>query len=94
MDGRFLELHRMKGLPEVNPRIEGLCVAIFSRQAMLDQEGTGFMALFRLHIGVNFCVVDPDNFLAYDDKVLSGVLLDQLFLMVFEVFKLLLQHDS
>ena len=79
---------------EINPGIKGLCVGAFSGQAMRDEKGAGLETLFCLRVGVNFCIVDPDNLVTHYDKVLPTVLLNQVFLVVFEVFKLLFQHDN
>ena len=81
-------------LTENDSRVEGLGVGVFSWQAMLDQESPWFVMFFRLCVRIDLGVVDPYDFLAHDDKVLSLVLLDQFFLVVLEVLELLLQYGS
>ena len=87
-----LEFHGRRVLTENDPGIEGLGVGTLPRQAMLDKESPWFVMLFCLRVGIDLGVIDPNDFLAHDDQVLPLVLLDQLFLVVFEVFKLFLQH--
>ena len=92
MDRVLLEFHGREMLTENNPGIKGLGVGALAWQAMLDKESPWFVKFFCLCVGIDLGVIDPYDFLAHDDKVLPLVFLNQLFLVVFEVFKLFLQH--
>jgi hypothetical protein len=64
-----------------------LCVTVFTRLALLDQEGPEFVLLRSLFNGVGFGVVRTDYlFVLYDDD-LAAILLYQLVLVFQEVLK-------